>query len=147
MNYTIEENKIILKIRATNDGKFQFKTRKTNLHFGESFATRSKDFNKEVYLEWQIGYDAIVSDVESGKKETKLKKISFVGANGKTKYPYELSELLYDAIKINLISKDKISTLLKEIGNYSDFIDEKNIEIEHHKKIKINGIPFEETSI
>lgn len=147
MNYQIEKNQIIIKIRATNAGKFQFKTRKTHLDFGEIFATRTKDFNKTIYLEWQLGYDAIVSDVKSGKKETKLKSFSFIGDNKKEKYPYELSELLYDAIKINLIPKNKISNLLKEIENYSNFIDERKIEVETPKKIKINDVFFEETSI
>ena len=147
MNYKIENNKIILNIRATNDGKFRFKTRANNLNFGNTFATKGNDFSKDVYLEWQIGYDAVVTDVQAGKKETKLTNLTFVGANKKTKYPYELSELVFDSIKIGLISKDKIIELLKEIENYSDFIDEKKIEVEHNKKINLNGISFEETSI
>jgi len=147
MNYKIKNDQITLKIRATNAGKFQFKTRDTNLGFGEIFATRSKDFNEKIYLEWQLGYDAMVSDVKSGKKETSLKKFSFIGDNGKEKYPYELSELVYEAIKINLIPKEKISNLLKEIEKYSNFIDERRIEVENPKKIKINDIMFEETSI
>lgn len=147
MNYKIEKDKIILNIRATNDGKFRFKTRENNLNFGDTFATRGNNFSSNVYLEWQIGYDAIVTDVEAGKKETKLTDLTFVGANKKTKYPYELSELIFDSIKIGLISKNKITELLKEIENYSDFIDEKKIEVEHSKKINLNGISFEETSI
>ncbi len=147
MKYKIENNNIILEIRATNAGKFRFKTRETNLEFGETFGTKENNFNEKVYLEWQIGYDAIVSDVEAGKKETELKNLSFTGANGKVKYPYELSELVFSAIKIGLISKNKIASLLKEIESYSDFIDGKKIEVDHNKKIKLNGIPFEETSI
>src|SRR3989338_8346313 len=129
MDYKIENDKIILNIRATNDGKFRFKTRESNLNFGETFATRGNNFSEKVYLEWQIGYDAVVSDVEAGKKETKLKDLSFIGANKKVKYPYELSELVFDAIKIGLIPKNKISGLLKEIASYSDFIDEKSIKV------------------
>lgn len=148
MNYEIKENKIILSIRATNDGKFRFKTRTNNLNFGNTFSTKGNNFSKDVYLEWQIGYDAIVKDVQAGKKETKLTNLTFVGANKKIKYPYELSELVFDSIKIGLISKEKIIKLLKEIENYSDFIDENNlIEVEHSKKINLNKIFFEETSI
>lgn len=147
MNYKIEKDKIILNIRATNDGKFRFKTRENNLNFGNTFATKGNNFSEKVYLEWQIGYDAVVTDVQAGKKETKLTNLTFVGANKKVKYPYELSELVFDTIKIGLIPKNKISGLLKEIASYSDFIDEKKIEVEHNKKIKINGMPFEETSI
>ncbi|MFA5742748.1 MAG: R.Pab1 family restriction endonuclease [Candidatus Paceibacterota bacterium] len=147
MNYITEKTKIVLDIRATNDGKFRFKTRNNNLDFGETFATRGSNFSEKVYLEWQIGYDATVLDVKNGKKQTKLNRLSFIGANKKEKYPYELSELIFEAIKIGLISKNKIEGLLKEIELFSDFIDEKKIEVEHNKKIKINDIQFEETSI
>ena len=68
MNYKIEKNKIILEIRATNDGKFRFKTRENNLNFGNTFATKGNNFSKDVYLECQLGYDAMVNDVEAGKK-------------------------------------------------------------------------------
>ena len=98
MNFEIKDNKILVNISATNAGKFQFKTRESNLGFGEIFATRSKNFNEKIYLEWQLGYDATVSDVKTGKKETKLKEFSFIGDNKKEKYPYELSELVYEFI-------------------------------------------------
>ena len=147
MNFKVKDNKILINILATNDGKFQFKMRETNLDFGEIFATRSKNFNEKIYLEWQLGYDAIVSDVKAGKKETGLKKFSFIGDNKKEKYLYELSELVFEAVKINLISKTKLSNLLKEIENYSNFIDGRKIEVESPQKIEINGIFFEETSI
>lgn len=147
MDYRIEKDKIVLEIRATNNGKFRFKTRDSSLEFGTTFGTKGNNFSEKVYLEWQIGYDAIVSDVEKGKKQTQLTEISFIGANKKKKYPYELSELLFGAIKIKLISKNKIIELLKEIADYNDFIDKKKIDVKHDKKIKLNGILFEETSI
>ncbi|MBU3968651.1 R.Pab1 family restriction endonuclease [Patescibacteria group bacterium] len=147
MNFEVKNNKIIINIPATNAGKFQFKTRETGLGFGEIFATRSKNFNEKIYLEWQLGYDATISDIKAGKKETQLKKFSFIGDNRKEKYLYELSELVYEAIKIGLIPKTKMSNLLKEIENYSNFIDERKIEVGNPKKVKINDILFEETSI
>jgi len=107
MKYEIKEKEIIIKIPASNDGKFRFKTRNKNIDFGESFSTRTINFNENVYLEWQIGYDAVVADVTSGKKETQLKEHTFVGDNKKTKYLYELSELVYEAIKNKLISIDR----------------------------------------
>lgn len=148
MNFEVKSDKIIINIPATNAGKFQFKTRETNLGFGDIFATRTKIFNEKIYLEWQLGYDAVVSDVKAGKKQTGLKEFSFIGDNKKEKYLYELSELVFEAIKINLISKEKISNLLNEVKNYFSFFDDKRkIEVEHPKKIEINGLLFEETSI
>lgn len=147
MKYEIRDKEIIIKIPASKDGKFRFKTRSEKLMFGESFATRKKNFNENVYLEWQIGYDAVVSDVEKGKKDTKLKEHSFVGANKKTKYLYELSELVHDGIKSKLISIGSIKKLLSEISSFKEFIDDKKIEVEPNSKVVINGISFEETSI
>ena len=147
MEYIIKEKNIWLVIPATNSGKFRFKKRKNRLDFGETFSTRECCFDEYTYLEWQIGYDVPVKDVEDGEKNTKLNKKSFTGSNGKIKYPYELSEIFYTAIELNLISKEEVTCLLGEIQKYTQFIDEKSISVEHHSKLSINGVNFEETSI
>ncbi|MBI5683061.1 MAG: R.Pab1 family restriction endonuclease [Deltaproteobacteria bacterium] len=147
MDWTIKENSILLTIPATNAGKFRFKKRKNRLDFGEIFSTRECPFDDQTYLEWQIGYDVPVKEVEDGKKETKLTSKHFVGSNGKTKYPYELSEIFYKAMELEFITKKEVENLLNEIGSYKSFIDEKTITVEHHSQITINGINFEETSI
>ncbi len=149
MNYTIEENNknIILTIPAVNDGKFRFKKRQSKLDFGETFATRKEVFDDQTYLEWQIGYDVPVNDVNGGKKNTKLTSKSFIGSNKKKKYPYELSEIFYEAMRLKLISLKEEENLIQKIQGYKSFIDQKIITIEHHSKIKLNEITFEETSI
>ena len=147
MDYTVKENNILLTIPATNDGKFRFKKRKNRLDFGEIFSTRECLFDEQTYLEWQIGYDVPIKDVENGKKETKLTSKHFVGSNRKIKYPYELSEIFYKAMELEFITKKEVENLLSEIKRYKSFIDEKAITVEHHSQITINGINFEETSI
>ena len=147
MDYSIRDNKIFIKIPATNDGKFRFKTRKHNLEFGEIFSTRKINFNNDAYLEWQIGYDATAKEIKDGAKKTILKQLKFVGANKKEKYPYELSELLYFAAKNGLIPINDLNSLLEEIKNYSNFISDRKISVEHQSKVIINGVHFEETSI
>jgi hypothetical protein len=147
MECIIKEKNVLLIIPATNDGKFRFKKRKNRLDFGEIFSTRECPFDEQTYLEWQIGYDVPIKDVEDGKKETKLTSKHFVGSNGKTKYPYELSEIFYKAMELELITKKEVENLLNEIRGYKSFIDEKAITVEHHSQITINGINFEETSI
>ncbi len=140
---------IIIIIPAANSGKFRFKKRKDNLDFGETFSTRKLPFDEQTYLEWQIGYDATLNDIKKGEKKTKLKGKSFlfIGANKQKKYPYELSEIFFEAIKIKLLLKEDVENLLNEIGNYKNFIDEKNITIEKLSEFEINGIKFYETSI
>ena len=147
MKYQIKDKNILLVIPATNAGKFRFKKRKNRLDFGETFSTRECCFDDETYLEWQIGYDIPVKDVQDGKGETKLTKKYFIGSNGKRKYPYELSELLYAAVDLGLITKINMEDLCDEVKGYKNFIDEKSISVEHHAKLTINGINFEETSI
>lgn len=147
MEYKIKDKNILLVIPATNAGKFRFKKRKNRLDFGETFSTRECCFDDETYLEWQIGYDIPVKDVEDGKGETKLTKKHFIGSNGKRKYPYELSELLYAAVDLGLITKKDVKDLCEEVKGYKNFIDDKSISVEHHAKLTINGVNFEETSI
>jgi hypothetical protein len=147
MDYTIKKNNIILNIPATNAGKFRFKKRNNRLDFGETFSTRECIFDDQTYLEWQIGYDVPVNEVEKNNKGTKLTSKHFVGSNGKRKYPYELSEIFYESMKLGFITIKEVENLLEEILNYKKFIDEKAITVEHHSKLTINGINFEETSI
>lgn len=147
MIYTIKENNILLIIPANKEGKFRFKKRKNRLDFGETFATRKYPFDDQTYLEWQIGYDVPINDVEKGKKGTKLTSKHFVGSNGKEKYPYELSEIFFKAMELKLITKKEVEHLLNEIRGYKSFIDKKTITIEHHSRLTLNGINFEETSI
>lgn len=147
MDYKIKDNNIFVTISATNAGKFRFKKRTNRLDFGETFSTRKLLFDKQTYLEWQIGYDVPVNDVKKGKKTTKLKSRHFVGSNRKVKYPYELSELFFIAMKLDFINKKDVEELKNEISEYKSFIDEKAITIERHSKLTLNGINFEETSI
>lgn len=147
MEFNVSKGSIQLTFPAANAGKYRFKKRKSRFDFGETFSTRECCFDENTYLEWQIGYDIPVKDVENGKEKTRLDKDSFIGSNGKRKYPYELSEIFNIAIELNFIEKKHIENLIAEIQHYNNFIDGKAISIERHSKININGVIFEETSI
>ncbi len=140
-------NSLEITFSAANDGKFRFKMREQDLGFGKTFATRQKPFNEKVYLEWQIGYDALAEDVKSGKKSTKLTQETFIGSNGKEKYLYELSEILFESIKCGLISVQDIDKLQSEIGGYNKFFDEKEIVVEPASNASFNGLLLKETAI
>ena len=60
-----------------------------------------------------------------------LKQLKFVGANKKEKYPYELSELVYFAVKNGLIPTNNLNSLLNEIKGYRNFISDRKISVEH----------------
>lgn len=146
-SYSCVNNSIELTFSAANDGKFRFKTRDSETSFGQTFATRQKPFNEKVYLEWQIGYDAMIEDVKSGKKFSKLTNTTFIGSNGREKYLYELSEILYESIKCGLLSVKDLDKLNAEILSYNTFFDGKEIVVETSSSVLLNGIPFKETAI
>lgn len=148
MDCRIKEGAIEVMVPAANAGKFRYKKRDNRLAFGETFSTRTELFDKKTYLEWQIGYDVEVKEVRDGAAQTSLDAQSFVGSNGKTKYPYELSELFFSAIKQGLIEKRNARILLEEIQAYRELIDEKAISVEEKTSaISLNRINYEETCI
>ncbi len=146
-NYNCTEKSIEISFSAANDGKFRFKTRDENTAFGKTFAARQNKFGEKVYLEWQIGYDALVEDVKSGKKTTELMQEKFIGSTGKEKYPYELSEILYESIKCGLVSREQFDKLSNEILAFKKFIDDKEIEVDKPVNVAMNGVKFNETAI
>lgn len=147
MDYKIEENQISVLVPASRSGRFMFKIREDNFSFGSSFATQKKEFNSKVYLEWQIGYDVTEKEMQKGKKKTKLTNMTFVGRNGKTKYPYELSELVYAAVKIGLIKIESLLNLMDELKEYKEYLSDKEINIQDKGDFSLNGLTFKETTI
>lgn len=147
MNCEVKKDHLVLSFEAKNDGKFRFKKRENNLEFGKTFATKKDIFDNNVYLEWQIGYDAEVNKVKKGEKKTSLTDEYFIASNRKKKYLYELSEILYHSMHISLVEHNIVEGLLNEIKQYNTFLDEKKISIEHHSQISIYGIKYHELSI
>jgi hypothetical protein len=154
MEYLIEDHRLVLNFNAANNGRFKFKKRGTDISFGKSFSTRECQFDNEVYLEWQIGYDEVMTKEEIANEEGNSSELGdhdirgfFVGANGKTKKPYELSKLLFSSLLIGLISRDELIFLLEEVESYNSFIDEREIRLDNPEEIRINNIIFKETSI
>jgi hypothetical protein len=118
----VSEQKQIITVSVpltTTSGKTRVKQRDSVFGYGLPFASRTNKFNLKNYIEWQIGYDAVVPKNEENydKKKfpnydmTTLKNIYWTGSNGKNKTLYELSEYLYYFIKWGIILKKQISTL------------------------------------
>lgn len=128
---TIKNGKLEIQIPLTSQGKFRCKNRSSSINYGEGFAPKTTEFTKEAYVEWQIGYDVKVVDVD--KKPTSLRKNTFIGANGSEKYLYELSEIIWMLCNLNLITKKEISDLYSEISGYAMFLQE-------NFKIQMNAI-------
>ena len=115
----VQPNSIELSLPLTSQGKFRCKKRKHCQEFGNGFAPKSSKITSDAYLEWQIGYDTFVN----GDKATSLNKeeFTFIGANKKKKYPYELSEILYYMCTSGIISKSDLETVRARIASNSSF--------------------------
>jgi len=141
MNYIIEHNTIKVVLPTKNKGKFRFKNRIGLDEFGQTHATTTKPYEKGTYLEWQVGYDVKKTDIN--KKPTKLTHLEFIGANHSLKHPYELSELLYASLKLNLITKEEILNLKNEITTFTNFFeDDFQINVLTLKEYNYNGYTF-----
>ena len=103
-------------------GKARLKRRTCFSHYGEPFAPSEVPMSLETYMEWQIGYDALVKEVEKGKKETSLMCMSFENYKGEKKYAFELSEVLYYAWERGLVKQEAIRSAYKMIQS----VDEKS---------------------
>ncbi|NLK66419.1 MAG: R.Pab1 family restriction endonuclease [Campylobacteraceae bacterium] len=115
-------------------GKIRIKERFAFSDYGQPIAPTKTIITPKHYLEWQIGYDRAI---ESGEET------HFIGANGKNKQIYELSEFLEFGLENSLISFEILENLKNEILENEFFIDEKEeITRSHFVPETINNIEF-----
>lgn len=140
-----EDNKIFVEIPLTaQSGKARVKIRNSFYEYGLPTATRQIQFSQKHYIEWQIGYDADKSNNEK-MNLTSLKTTEFIGANGKKKALYELSEYLFYFTKFGIIKINEINDILKFLENInsSNFLDSQfQILRSHPIQQNILGIDF-----
>ena len=87
--------------------KTRIKKRSILNEYGVPVSTKTEPFTQSCYVEWQIGYDVITSDAEKLEKTT-LKDQTFIGANGKEKTLYELSEYIKYFYDWKAVSKESL---------------------------------------
>ena len=111
-------------IPLTSQGKFRLKKRNDIQEFGTGFAPSENIMTSDSYLEWQIGYDTVIG---KGQKETRLNKegFEFIGANGKRKYPYELSEIMFYMCRNNVFKDGDVKDLIARIVSIDDFFKDR----------------------
>ncbi|WRA26663.1 R.Pab1 family restriction endonuclease [Helicobacter pylori] len=124
-------------------GKVRVKIRHAFSDYGISTATRKIPFSLKHYVEWQIGYDVPIKDKEKFKLTTlKDEKYHFLGANNKVKTLYELSEIIYYAKQLNLISLENLENTLKYLEKQKQFIEDNFIR-ERFRSHQFGGMDFE----
>ncbi len=124
-------------------GKVRVKIRHAFSDYGISTATRKIPFSLKHYIEWQIGYDVPIKDKEKFELTTlKDEKYHFLGANNKVKTLYELSEMIYYAKQLVLISLENLENTLKYLEKQKQFIEDNFIR-ERFRSHQFGGMDFE----
>lgn len=148
----IKKNEIKVAIPLTKGtDKTRIKKRSILNEYGIPVSTKSEAFTQSCYVEWQIGYDVITSDTEKLEKTT-LKDLRFIGANGKEKALYELSEYLKYFYDWKVISKESLTNIekyLKQLSedNFLDTNPELSIKRTHPISKTINDFNFMWTKV
>ncbi|WQX01346.1 R.Pab1 family restriction endonuclease [Helicobacter pylori] len=126
-------------------GKVRVKIRHVFSDYGISTATRKIPFSLKHYVEWQIGYDVPIKDKEKFEFTTlKDEKYHFLGANNKVKTLYELSEMIYYAKQLGLISLENLENTLKYLEKQKQFIEDNfTITRERFRSHQFGGMDFE----
>ncbi len=140
-----DEKVIEVSIPLTSiSGKARVKIRHAFSDYGISTATRKIPFSLKHYVEWQIGYDVPIKDKEKFKLTTlKDEKYHFLGANNKVKTLYELSEIIYYAKQLNLISLENLENTLKYLEKQKQFIEDNfTITRERFRSHQFGGMDF-----
>ncbi|WQX72957.1 R.Pab1 family restriction endonuclease [Helicobacter pylori] len=142
----IDNNKKVIEISVpltSISGKVRVKIRHAFSDYGISTATRKIPFSLKHYVEWQIGYDVPIKDKEKFELTTlKDEKYHFLGANNKVKTLYELSEIIYYAKQLNLISLENLENTLKYLEKQKQFIEDNFIR-ERFRSHQFGGMDFE----
>lgn len=147
-----KEHKIQVPIPLTAvSGKIRIKNRSILNEYGDPVATRRDGFALSNYVEWQIGYDVVKKEVNK-LTESSLPETEFVGANGKSKALYELSEYIWYFYKWGTISKKDLEDVIKYLSSIkeTDLIDknpELQIDRSHPVAKNINGFNFKYTQV
>src|SRR5271156_5854069 len=95
-------NSIRVRLPLTDvTGKVRVKE-KTSDGFGLPVAPMKTLLDKNYYLEWQIGYD-----IPNTNSPTVVPEIRFI-RNGETKYGHELSKIIFEAVRIGILSTNDL---------------------------------------
>ncbi len=104
----VKDGKLIIELPLTTPtGKVRVKNRK---RYGSSKATKKEKFEEDDYIEWQISY-ATENPPEDSKVEDITINDNQIG---------ELTKLLYEGLRIGILTKDDISELKSFIAEIED---------------------------
>jgi hypothetical protein len=119
-------NSIRVRLPLTDvTGKVRVKEKSSD-GFGLPVAPSKVSLGEKHYLEWQIGYD-----IPNTNSPSVVPEITFI-RNGETKYGHELSKIIFDAVRIGILSTNDLIheiEVLKKIPP-SEFEENQAVQVE-----------------
>jgi len=105
----VRKRKLIIELPLTNPtGKIRVKRRSKISNYGLPIATRTENFTKDDYVEWQISY-ATQNPPDESKVEDIVINVNQIG--------FELTKLLCEGVKLEIFSNDDVRELEEFINN------------------------------
>lgn len=103
--------------------------------FGQPVAPSKTSLGKKHYLEWQIGYDTPDTNSPSVVPEIRFTR------NGETKYGHELSKIIFDSVRLGLLSTNDLMREIKLLKQVSpgDFEESQPMQLETETNSGANG--------
>ena len=95
--------------------------------FGIPVAPSKTVLDKNFYLEWQIGYDIPNTDSPSIVPQLKFQR------NGETKYGHELSKIIFEAVRIGILSTNDLIQEIHKLEKIpaSEFEESRPVQVEN----------------
>ena len=103
--------------------------------FGLPVAPSKTVLGENDYLEWQIGYDIPNTNSPSVVPEIKFQR------KGETKYGHELAKIIFEAVRLGLISTNDLAREMDALNKIppADFEESRAVQIEVSTNAAANG--------
>ena len=115
-------------------GKVRVKEQTTD-GFGLPVAPSKVSLGEKHYLEWQIGYD-----IPSTNSPSLVPQIKFT-RNGETKYGHELSKIIFESVRLGLLSTNDLVREVEALKKIqpSEFEEGQPVQVETSTNAAANG--------
>ena len=103
--------------------------------FGIPIAPSKTSLGKKHYLEWQIGYDT-----SNASSPTVVPKIKFK-RKGETKYGHELSKIIFESVRIGLLTSNEIAAEIEALKKIpaADFEESQPVQVDTETNSSAGG--------
>jgi hypothetical protein len=123
---SVETNFIRVRLPLTDvTGKVRVKEKSSD-GFGLPVAPSKTILGANYYLEWQVGYD-----IPNTNSPSVVPEIKFV-RNGETKYGHELSKVIFEAVRIGILSTNDLANEIDSLKKIkpTEFEESQAVQIE-----------------